>query len=97
MDANAVLFMRVFETGFPQVRMEPDVTPTTVPSDHDWRDGASSLLFAGAGTLFGSSRPAVLSLIAFFIAGMILLLRVDVEAGRRVARAEEDELESRLD
>ncbi|MBN2551583.1 MAG: MFS transporter, partial [Spirochaetales bacterium] len=55
------------------------------------------LVFAGAGALFGSSRPGVLSLIVFFIAGMILLLRVDVEAGRRVARAEEDELESRLD
>jgi MFS-type transporter involved in bile tolerance (Atg22 family) len=55
------------------------------------------LLFAAAGAIFGSSRPAVLSLIVFFIVGMILLLRVDVEIGRRVARAEENELEKQLD
>jgi UMF1 family MFS transporter len=55
------------------------------------------LLFAAAGTIFGSSRPAVLSLIVFFVVGMILLLRVDVETGRRLARAEESELERRLD
>jgi MFS-type transporter involved in bile tolerance (Atg22 family) len=55
------------------------------------------LLFAAAGAIFGSSRPAVLSLIIFFIVGMILLLRVDVETGRRIARAEESELEKRLD
>jgi hypothetical protein len=55
------------------------------------------LLFAAAGTIFGSSRPAVLSLIVFFIVGMILLLRVDVESGRQIARAEEKELEQRLD
>jgi UMF1 family MFS transporter len=55
------------------------------------------LLFAAAGAIFGSSRPAVLSLIVFFIVGMILLLRVDVETGRKVARAEESELEKRLD
>jgi UMF1 family MFS transporter len=47
--------------------------------------------------VFGSSRPAVLSLIVFFIVGMILLARVDVEEGRRIARAEERELEERLD
>jgi len=55
------------------------------------------LLFAAAGAIFGSSRPAVLSLIVFFIVGMILLLRVDVETGRLIARAEESELEKRLD
>jgi UMF1 family MFS transporter len=55
------------------------------------------LLFAAAGTIFGSSRPAVLSLIVFFIVGMILLLRVDVETGRQIARAEESELEKQLD
>ncbi len=54
------------------------------------------LVFAAAAAVFGSSRPAVLSLIAFFIVGMILLLRVDVEEGRRIARAEETELEERL-
>jgi MFS-type transporter involved in bile tolerance (Atg22 family) len=46
------------------------------------------LLFAGAVTLFGSSRPAILSLIALFIIGGVLLARVDVEAGRQVAREE---------
>ena len=55
------------------------------------------LLFAAAGAIFGSSRPAVLSLIVFFIVGMILLLRVDVETGRQIARAEENELEKRMD
>jgi UMF1 family MFS transporter len=55
------------------------------------------LLFAAAGAIFGSSRPAVLSLIVFFIVGMILLLRVDVETGRQIARAEESELEKQLD
>jgi len=54
-------------------------------------------VFAAAVAIFGSSRPAVLSLIVFFIVGMILLLRVDVETGRRIARAEESELEKRLD
>ncbi|MGC9469331.1 MAG: MFS transporter [Anaerolineae bacterium] len=48
------------------------------------------LLFAAAATLFGSSRPAILSLIIFFVVGIVLLRLVDVEAGIRVAR-EEDE------
>ncbi len=43
------------------------------------------VIFAGAVALFGSSRPAVLSLILFFIVGIVLLQRVDVEEGRRVA------------
>lgn len=47
------------------------------------------LLFAMAGALFGSSRPAVLSLIAFFIIGILLLTRVNVAEGRRVAQAED--------
>jgi len=47
------------------------------------------LIFAWAATTFGSSRPAVLSIIAFFIIGGFLLTRVDVEAGRRVAKAED--------
>ena len=55
------------------------------------------LLFAAAGAIFGSSRPAVLSLIVFFVVGMILLLRVDVETGRKIARAEESELEQQID
>ncbi len=50
------------------------------------------LLFAAAAALFGSSRPAVLSLIVFFLAGILLLLRVRVEEGRAAARAEEESL-----
>jgi MFS-type transporter involved in bile tolerance (Atg22 family) len=49
------------------------------------------LMFAIAGTLFGSSRPAVLSLIALFIVGGFLLLWVNVEEGKRVARQEDSE------
>jgi UMF1 family MFS transporter len=47
------------------------------------------LVFAYAATQFGSSRPAVLSIIAFFVIGGYLLTRVNVEEGRRVARAED--------
>jgi len=55
------------------------------------------LVFAGTAALFGSSRPAVLSLVVFFIVGMILLGRVDVDKGREMARSEEHELEDRID
>lgn len=47
------------------------------------------LLFAIAASALGSSRPAILSLIAFFIIGGFLLTRVNVEAGIAVARAED--------
>jgi UMF1 family MFS transporter len=47
------------------------------------------LLFAAAGLLFGSSRPAILSLIALFLTGILLLNRVNVEEGRRVAQEED--------
>lgn len=47
------------------------------------------LLFAAAGTIFGSSRPAVLSLIVLFILGGTLLSRVNVAAGRQVAQEED--------
>lgn len=50
------------------------------------------LIFAAAVTTFGSSRPAVLSIIAFFIIGGWLLTRVNVEEGRQVARAEDAQL-----
>jgi len=49
-------------------------------------------LFAAAGVLFGSSRPAILSLILLFILGGYLLTRVDIEEGKRVAQAEDAEL-----
>ncbi len=47
------------------------------------------LLFAFAAATFDNSRPAVLSIIAFFIIGGYLLTRVNVEEGRRVAKAED--------
>ena len=44
-------------------------------------------LFAASVTLFGSSRAAVLSVILFFIAGGLVLARVDVAEGEREAAA----------
>jgi UMF1 family MFS transporter len=46
-------------------------------------------VFAAAIAITGSSRVAVLSIIAFFAVGAALLARVDVEAGRREAREAE--------
>jgi MFS transporter, UMF1 family len=46
-------------------------------------------LFAAAIALTGSSRAAILSVIAFFVAGGALLARVDVAEGERAARATE--------
>jgi UMF1 family MFS transporter len=43
------------------------------------------LVFALAVGVFGSSRPAILFIASFFIVGIALLLRVDVDEGRRVA------------
>ena len=43
------------------------------------------------GALGGSSRLAILSVIAFFVVGGILLYAVDVEEGQRAARAAEVE------
>jgi MFS family permease len=50
------------------------------------------LLFAGAVAVFGNSRPAVLSIAVFFVVGIALLARVDVDEGRRVAREADAEL-----
>ncbi len=50
------------------------------------------LLFAAAGLIFGSSRPAVLSLVLIFIVGGILLNRVDVAEGKKVAQQEDHAL-----
>ncbi len=44
------------------------------------------LLFGLAGALFGSSRPAVLSLIVLFLVGGYILTRVNVEAGRKAVQ-----------
>jgi MFS transporter, UMF1 family len=43
-------------------------------------------LFAGTIYLTGSSRNAILAIIVFFVAGALLLWRVDVGEGQRVAR-----------
>jgi UMF1 family MFS transporter len=47
------------------------------------------LLFALAAATFGSSRPAILSLIVLFFVGIVVLQRVDIEEGIRVAREED--------
>jgi len=47
------------------------------------------LIFASVGILFGSSRPAVLSLIVIFVLGGYLLARVNVDEGKRVAQLED--------
>lgn len=47
------------------------------------------LVFGIVGTLTGSSRPAVLSVVAFFIVGGLLLTRVDTDEGKRVAQTED--------
>jgi UMF1 family MFS transporter len=47
------------------------------------------LMFAAAGVIFGSSRPAVLSLILLFLLGGFLLTLVNVEEGKRVAMLED--------
>ena len=49
------------------------------------------LIFAFAGIVLGSSRPAILSLIALFVIGGYMLSRVDIAEGQRVARAEDAE------
>ena len=48
---------------------------------------AGPALFAASVTAFGSSRPAVLSVILFFVLGAIVLTRVDVAAGEADATA----------
>ena len=49
------------------------------------------LIFAFAGIVLGSSRPAILSLILLFLLGGYLLSRVDIAAGQQVAREEDAE------
>jgi UMF1 family MFS transporter len=50
------------------------------------------LIFAAAGIIFGSSRPAILSLIVLFILGGFLLTRVNIDKGKQIAQAEDAEL-----
>jgi UMF1 family MFS transporter len=51
------------------------------------------LLFALVVQAGGTSRSAILSVIVFFVVGMLLLTRVDVDAGRAYARRVEEEAE----
>jgi len=44
------------------------------------------LLFAGAVAVFGESRPAVLSLVVYFVVAGFILWKVDVAEGRQIAR-----------
>ena len=50
------------------------------------------LVFAVVSQLAGGSRLSILSLIVFFVGGMLLLRRVDVEASQKAAREEDAEL-----
>jgi UMF1 family MFS transporter len=49
------------------------------------------LLFGLVSQIAGASRLSILSVILFFIVGGLVLTRVDVDEGRRVARQEEIE------
>jgi UMF1 family MFS transporter len=51
-------------------------------------------VFAYAIGQTGSSRIAVLSVIVFFALGALLLTRVDVDTGQRIARAAERDAEA---
>jgi UMF1 family MFS transporter len=53
------------------------------------------LLFAGVIAASGSSRAAILSVVAFFAVGALLLSFVKVEEGRRVAREAEEAVAAR--
>jgi UMF1 family MFS transporter len=52
------------------------------------------LIFGIVVTATGGGRPAILAIVVFFIVGAALLLPVDIEAGRRQARADEDAIEA---
>jgi MFS transporter, UMF1 family len=54
------------------------------------------LLFDLSITVSGSSRAAILSVVVFFAIGALLLARVDVSAGRQMARRREAELTGAL-
>ncbi len=47
------------------------------------------LVFSAAVSIFASSRPAILSIVVFFVVGGWLLRGVDANEGRRVARRED--------
>jgi UMF1 family MFS transporter len=53
---------------------------------------AGPFIFALVGQLVGHSRLSIISLVVFFISGLLLLTRVDDQEGIRVAEAEEAKL-----
>ena len=54
-------------------------------------------MFGIVGMMTGSSRPAILSIIIFFIIGGAILLLVDVDEGRRVAREAEAKMKAEME
>ncbi len=52
----------------------------------------SPLVFAAAVAIFNSSRPGILSIVVFFIVGMIILYTVNVDEGKRVAKEKDEEM-----
>lgn len=50
---------------------------------------AGPLIFGLVGQISGTSRTGILALMVFFIGGIVLLSRVDIEEGRRVARLQD--------
>jgi MFS family permease len=52
----------------------------------------SPIVFIVAIEIYNSSRPGVLSLIVFFAVGMLILSRVDVEAGKAYANQKDAEI-----
>ena len=52
------------------------------------------VIFGVISTYSGSGRNAILAILGFFIGGAALLLPVDIEAGRRKARADEEAIEA---
>lgn len=55
------------------------------------------LLFAVVGWITGSSRLSIISLIIFFVGGLLILSQVDVDEGQRVARLEDAEAQVAAD
>jgi len=53
---------------------------------------AGPFLFGIVSTLMGESRLSIVSLVVFFIAGMIVLTKVDVERGIKIAQAEDKQM-----
>lgn len=58
---------------------------------------AGPLVFAIVGQSMNTSRYGILSLVAFFVVGGILLTRVDIAAGRAQAREDESEMRPRTE